>query len=114
LTDERLSTAKRLLKVRLAPVSETAIQVTVFALLPNDQTVRLELGENDPSSAAVLVRDLVLLQPGLSIERVYSRWDGQHMRPWPESLWRDTARAFQENDLVPVPVEVMPDDADPF
>jgi hypothetical protein len=114
VTDERLSAAKRLLKVRLAPVSETAISVSVFALMPAHDTVRLELGDNDPSSAAALVRDLVLLQPGLSIERVYSRWDGRHMRPWPESLWRDTARAFRENDLDPVPVEVMPDDADPL
>ncbi len=112
--DERLSAAKRLLKVRLAPVSEIAIRVSVFALMPGHQAVRLELGDNDPFSAAALVRDLVLLQPDLAIERVYSRWDGQHMRPWPESLWRDTARAFQENSLVPVPVEVMPDDADPF
>ena len=107
---QRIPATSRLLKVRLAPKSESTIRATVFAVSPSGDYERYRLDDLDPARAADLVRDLVTRQPSVAVERAYSRWDGPTMRPWPMPLWEALANEFRERELVPVPVEVVPDD----
>jgi hypothetical protein len=110
MLDDRITNARRVLKVRLSPQSETTIRPSVLVLTPSTTYDWIALPGRAASATADLVRQLVDLHPTIAIERVYSRWNGGEMRPWPEALWKELASALRERYLLASPVEVVPDE----